>query len=105
MCFTISSRLIVLKRLVAELLLSLGWRGGGADGFSLFLHIWGSCCMTGLVMLSLLNLIAHHFLCRLAWCFIGGIEASISRASIGVVWNAAQINLSARHCTLSRGLI
>ena len=105
MCFAISSRLVVLEKLIAEFLLSLGWRGGGADGFSLFLHIWGSCCMTGLVMLSLLNLIAHRFLCRLTWCFIDGIEASISRASIGVVWNAAQINLSTHHCIFSRGLI
>jgi len=104
-CFAILSRLVVLVRLVIELLLSLGWRGGGACSFSPFLHDWGSRCMTGLVTLSLLNLIAHCFLCRLTWCLIGGIEASISSASIGVVRKAAHISLSARLCTFSSGLI
>ena len=104
-CLAISSRFVVLARLVAELLSSLGWRGGGVVGPLLSLHRCGSRCMIGLVLLSLLNLIAHRFLCRLAWCFTGGIEASISSASIGVVRNAAHMSLSARLCTFSRGLI
>ena len=61
--------------------------------------------MIGLVLLSLLKQMAHCFLCRLTWCLIGGIEASISNASIEVVQKAAQISLSARLCTFLRGFI
>ena len=61
--------------------------------------------MIGLVLLSLLNLMAQRFWCRPIWCLMGGIEASISSASIGVVRKAAHISLSVRLWTFSRGLI
>ena len=49
--------------------------------------------MMGLVLLSLLKYIAHCFLWRLTWCLIGRIEASISRASVGVVQNAGMLHI------------
>ena len=104
-CLAISSKVIILAWSTAELLLSLGWRGGGAVGPLPSLHSCGSRCMIGLVLLSLLNLMVQHFWCRPIWCLMGGIEASISSASIGVVQKAAHISLSARLWTFLRGLI
>jgi len=61
-CLARLRRLVLLVQSVAELLLSLGCSGGGADGSLPSLHALGSLCMIGLVLLSLLKCMAHHFL-------------------------------------------
>ena len=54
----------------------------------------------GLLVLSLLNQIAARLLAESRNSGIGGIDASISRAWIGIVQNAAQISQIALFCTL-----
>ena len=74
-------------------------------GFEWFRHVSGNLWTIGLVVGSLLNLIVHRFIMRFTWCLIGGMDASISSAVVGDVLNAAQIKISARLCTFSRGLV
>jgi len=84
-----------------------GWGGSGRRwvwGW-LFLHSSGRRWIIGLEVGSLLNLMAHLRMCIWAWMWIGGMDASVSRAWIGVVLKAAQIRQSALCCTLSRGRI
>ena len=78
--------------------------GGGFVGGWFCLQLSGSLCNIELVSGSLLNLIAFRLNVRFAWCLMGGIEASISRAYVGEVLNAAHMSLSALLCTFSRGL-
>ena len=59
--------------------------------------------MIALVTGSLFRQVAYLLVDRLAWCLRGGMDASISRACVGVVLKAAQIRHSADLCTLSRG--
>ena len=54
----------------------------------------------GLLVLSLLNQIAIHLLAESRNSGIGRIDASIARAWVGIVRNAAQINQIALFCTL-----
>ena len=64
----------------------------------LMYYSWGSLCSMGLSVLSLLNCFA---VCLLAGnSGIGGIDASISRAWMGVVQNAAQMSQITLFCTL-----
>ena len=56
------------------------------------------------VLGSLFSRNAYLLLARFAWCFSGGMDASISNAVVGVVLNAAQIRTRAFLCTFSRGL-
>ena len=54
---------------------------------------------------SLLNLIVQRLIASSACNLIGGIDASISMATIGEVLNTAHISLSAHLCTFSNGFI
>jgi len=54
----------------------------------------------GLLVLSLLNRITACLLAESRNSGIGGIDASISRAWMGVVRNAAQMSRIALFCTL-----
>ena len=60
--------------------------------------------MTGLDLGSLLRRVAYLLVKRSAWNLMGGMEASTSRACVGVVLNAAHISLRALRCTFSNGL-
>ena len=82
-----------------------GGSGGGLVGCWFSLHVLGSLCMIEFVFGSLLNLIAQHLIASLACSLIGGIDASISMATIGEVLNTAHISLSARLCTFSNEFI
>ncbi len=68
-----------------------GWWVGGLP----FLHVSGRRCITQFVSGNLLSLTAYLLACSWTWIRIGGIEASISSASVGVIRNAAHIRHSA----------
>lgn len=67
------------------------------------LQVFGSLFTIGLEVGSLLMHVAYLLEMRSAWCFRGGIDASISRAAVGVALNAAQISLRVFLCTFSSG--
>ena len=86
----------IFWRQVLGLLLRLGVdRGQGKDGGELSLQEFGRCWMTALSMGSLLSLNAYLLMTKFAWCLIGGMDASISRASVGMVLKAVQMRQSA----------
>jgi len=63
-------------------------------------HLLGSYWIMGLLALNLLNWIVARLVVESSKRFASGIDASISRAWIGVVWNTAHMSLRARFCTL-----
>ena len=78
--------------------------GGGNVGGLLSLQSLGSLCIMALEVGSLFSRIAYLHAMRFTWCFSGGMEASTSRAAVGVVLNAAHISSNAFLWTLLRGL-
>ena len=63
------------------------------------------CCITGFDVGSLLSLIVYLFAMRSAWYLIGGIEASILRALVGVVLKAVQMSFNVLHWTFLEVLV
>ena len=80
-------------------------RGGFWVGGWPFLHVSGRRWITGFVSGSLFNRMAYLLVWSSTWIRIGGMEASISIASVGVVRKAAQIRHSALLWTFSSGFV
>ena len=90
-CAAMSRSGVVLLLSVADPFSNLALSGGGVDGLVPERHVSGSRWRIGFLWPSLLNRIAHCLMCCWICIRIGGINASISSASVEVVLKAAHI--------------
>jgi hypothetical protein len=100
----ISKRGEVFTLLWSRLPFVTGRRGFCVGGWP-FLHVSGRHWIIRFVSGSLFNRMAYLLVWSCTWIQIGGMEASISFASVGVVWKAAQIRHSALLWTFSSGFV
>jgi hypothetical protein len=98
-----------LSSVVVSGLRAHGWLivgvGGGMVGGRLLRQEFGSRCITGDFVGSLLSLIAVFCMTVAKWMSSGGIAASNSSVCMGEVWKAAHMSLSALFCVATNGLI